>query len=143
MPEKKTKYDEIIEFLKENTAETSEGISKNAIPNDMELLQDVITSLYIQFRHTDGKQKTRIIDLLLSALDLKWKYLGLEKTTKRVDSERLKEALKKAGVTSPEDILQNFLKGGEEDGSQEEAQESQVLKEGDDFDGEEEEWEDI
>ncbi len=79
------------------------------VPSDMKLLEELISFLYLNFIDADGKQKTRIVKLLIEVLDLKWKYLGLDRSESKIDVERLKEALQKAGVRTSEDTIKYYM----------------------------------
>ncbi len=107
------KLKEIENFINSINNETSsiEALSNEdlKVPSDINLLEDLISYLYFNFKIADGKQKTKLVKLLVDVLDLKWKYLGLERSEFKVDMDKLKDALRKAGVSSPEEAIKHYL----------------------------------
>jgi|GEM_PF-4264795 len=97
--------DDLIQYL-EVESETKTFASEEEVkpadilaPKDVEILQELLNSLYHDFRLADSpKQRAGVAKLIVALLDLKWRYLGLERKTATIDENRLKEALKKAGV---------------------------------------------
>lgn len=107
------KLKEIENFINSINNETSsiEALSNEdlKVPSDINLLEDLISYLYLNFKIADSKQKTKLVKLLVDVLDLKWKYLGLERSEFKVDMDKLKDALRKAGVSSPEEAIKHYL----------------------------------
>lgn len=125
-------FEKLESILNEDLGEESSLDSLFKTPKDVELIEEILSYLYTQFKMADGKTKMRVLKHIISILDLKWKYLGLERIESKIDLNKLKEALKKAGVASPEEALIKYLEGGtKKDGQEEEFEEDGSSEEGD------------
>jgi len=124
-----TEVKNFLNSLSKRASETeslsSFEVEKELLPSsDVDLIEELLAYLYTSFKRGDNKQKSTIVKMLLNLLDLKWKYIGLEKKEAAIDTDKLKEALQKAGVVDDKAIIEDTYNPEEEevipDGQEEE-----------------------